>query len=413
MAEQDTLPPTTTEGATEQDAPAFDAFTHGLEDDDAPADLIDPTKSPESADPDPTPTPEATEPKAEAPDATDGFTVDSRGVLHRKDGTIASKKEAEAYRAKQAAQAEAPVVEEPPPDPSADTPPVAEEPPKPTNAPWKPNLYGQEVEVLQGALTSPDGHLFIPKEQVALATALIARGTKYEEVKQERQKWASEREKLTEPYKAETQALAAILSSTLMDDNWMLQYAIDPEAAKREVSFRLKEAQLELREKFGNLASPEKATPPTQGPELDRYDAEHAARTELDTILNTADYHGLFTDVDRQKVWSALTQAPNLFVLMDNEWKMDVEELHRVVSLYAEAPKREKAVREQQDRERKATEAAKRNANAVPKPTEPPKPAAPKASTPDDPYADKPWENPALDAKDRRALYRKHLGLSA
>lgn len=399
MAEQDTLDPTTTGEATPQDAPEVDVFTAGLDDDEPPpSDLIDPNTSPEAKDApdaDVSEKPEPSEPK-----------TDDKGRLRGPDGKFAKKSEEP--------KPEAPKAEEPPPEMAAvdgEAEKADASPPPPANAPWRPNLYGQEVEVFQGALVSPEGHVFIPKEQVALAQALIARGTKYEEVRQERQRIAAERESMTAPYKAESAALAQVMQDTIFSEEWLLQAAIDPVTAQREIKIRLKEADIAIREQYGQQVK-EHSTPKADAPELDRYDAEHAARTEFDAILNTADFHGLFNDADKQKAWHALTQSPNLFVLMDDGWKLDTDELKRVVALYAEAPKREQAIRAQQEKDRIAKDAAKRNAAAVPKPTDTPKPAPKAAPTnPDDPYAERPWENPALDAKDRKALYRKHLGL--
>jgi hypothetical protein len=390
--EEEVLSPNTTdEGATDSTL-EFDPMTHGLEDEDAPSDLVDPNVSPESD----VPTPEVK--------------VDEKGRVRAQDGKFAKKPEP-----KPTAPPETPEsVPAPDEGPEAATPAPVEDAPK--NQPWRPNVYGQEVELLPGALVSPDGHVFIPKDQAATLQALVARGTKYDEVKQMRQQLAKEREQMTAPLKAETQALAELLSSTLFDDNWMLQYAIDPDAAKREVSYRLREAQLTLREQFGQ-PSVTPPTPPSNGPSapsepLDPYDAELGLTGWLENdILSLPEYHGLFSASDKSAIVSRL-MAVEPFAFVNGGWAIDQMVARQLIDALAEAPKRERAIKAQQEKDRKASEAARRNAAAVPKPTEPAKAApTPKAATPNDDYADQPWNNPALDRHERAALYRKHLGV--
>lgn len=175
MAGDEELVDPTTTGTSAVDEPSDDPTAsddseavslEGLEDDDE----LPPAPDPD-AEPDAPPAP------------PDGVTVDEKGRWRTADGKFASKqptKEAE-ESVKQEVAALAAVPDAPKADPVV---------------PWKPNIYGQEVELIPGAKFHPEHGLLIPPGQIPNATALMARGTKYDDVKNARQQFAQEREQI-------------------------------------------------------------------------------------------------------------------------------------------------------------------------------------------------------------------------
>lgn len=340
---------------------------------------------------------------AEAPEPPEGVTVDEKGRWRNPDGTFASKQPTK--EAEESVKAEV----------AATPPPPA---PDPNIQPWKPNIYGNEVELIPGAKFHPEHGLLIPVAQLPNATALMARGTKYDEVKQERQRFAQERESLLGAAKFENESLATILMNTLYNEEFRLRAATDWDSAKREVEFALREAQLNLKEKYGGsvLAKPTPDQPPQnqQDPgDLDPYDAELGLRGWITETLSQPAYHGLFTAKEQDALVQRL-MAIGPFAKHEGQWALDTLVASQFVDALADAPRREQA-RKAEEEKRKAAEAAtKRNEAAVPKPTAPPTKRPAKGgksakSTPD--YTDRPWDDPKLSKEERReALRRKVLG---
>lgn len=371
------------ETASEEEAVSFD----GIEPDDALPPEPDPDAEPE---PDAPPTP------------PEGVTVDEKGRWRTADGKFASKQPTPEAAASVEAEVAAQSTAEPPkPDPVV---------------PWKPNIYGQEVELIPGAKFHPEHGLLIPKDQIPNATALMARGTKYDEVKNARAQFAQEKEQLIGAAKYENELMGQILNTTVLNAEWVLQAATDPQWAEREVKTLLREANIALREKYGPSAlaqpAPADAKPTNDPGDLDPYDAEMGLRGWVNETLNTPDYHGLFKDSDRDAIVRRLmTISP--FAKHEGQWALDTLIAQQFIDALAEAPRREQALRAEQEKKQAADAAAKRNANAVPKPTVPPKPAAPakrSAKSPPD-YSEKPWLDPSLSRDEKReALLRSQIG---
>lgn len=396
-----TLDPTTTDDETDlpleptADAPAEpsapDPTTAGLEDD----------------------LPAAPEPlhTGEQPDAkqADGWSKDAMGRWHRPNGTVASKADVEARNAKLATDA-AKAAPTPPPVAAVAPPAQNAAPEAPKNLPWTPNIYGQQQEIVKGALVSPDGHVFIPREQVATATALMARGTKYAEVQHQRQQWAQERETLTAPLKHENGTLHTILSN-MLDGDWLARAAQDPERAKLEVSNALAAIKIEQLEKFGPNAAPPSVPQAAKAPssELDQYEAEQAVREEMQAMLQHEQFRDLWTPAEHDRlVERVMQQAP--FTVHEGQHALDRLALAQLLHLFAEGPRAAKRVRDEYAAREQSTKAALRNtAAATPAPAAPPaaKSAPPAKGAEDATYADKPWENPKLDAEERRDLFYK------
>lgn len=116
-------------------------------------------------------TPEAVAPPTEETPPAE-LTVDDRGRYHRPDGTIASKEEVEAFKAK-GEQA-----------PSVNTPAIAPEsptaPPKAETAatPFRYRAIGQTM-TLEGATEDKDGNVVIPAAQVAVLRQKLAGGEQF------------------------------------------------------------------------------------------------------------------------------------------------------------------------------------------------------------------------------------------
>ena len=300
------------------------------------------------------------------------------------------------------------------PEKADGTPPAPAAPPPSPVVPWKANVYGNETELIPGAKFHPDHGLLIPKDQMGYAQMLMARGTKYDEVKQQRQAWAQEKATLTESAKFENERLADVLQRTAMNPEWVMLAATDPDAATREMQFLLRDAQLTLKEKYGKSAwaNPTPADAPNDPGELDPYDAEMGVRGFLADVLNTPDYHGLFTDAEKDALTARL-MAIEPFAKHEGQWALDTLVARQLIDALAEAPRREKSLREQMAQSTKAQAASRRNAAAVPKPTGQPKAA--KATTPkgNDFPADKPWLDKSKSMEERKHLYAKHMtGLS-
>jgi hypothetical protein len=349
----------------------------------------------------PAPDPDA-EPEPDGPPAPpDGVTVDEKGRWRTADGKFASKQPTPEAAASVQAEVAAQAAEAPKADPIT---------------PWKPNIYGQEVELIPGAKFHPDHGLLIPKDQIPNATALMARGTKYGETQEARQKFAQEREQIVGAAKYENELMGSILNTTVLNAEWVLQAATDPQWAEREIKTMLREANLALKEKYGSsaLAQPAaaEAKPQNDPGELDPYDAELGLRGWINETLNTPEYHGLFKDSERDAmVRRLMTITP--FAKHEGKWALDTLVAQQFIDALAEAPRREQAWRAEQEKKQAADAAAKRNANAVPKPTATPKPAAPakkSAKSPPD-YTEKPWLDPSLSREEKReALMRSTIG---
>lgn len=397
MAGEDELDDLTTTGTSvvadepTDEPPASDdseaVSLEGLEDDDELPPAPDPDAEPEGP-----------------PAPPDGVTVDEKGRWRTADGKFASKqptKEAEESVKQEVAAAEAATQ-------PAKTDPVV---------PWKPNIYGQEMELIPGAKFHPEHGVLIPPAQIGQLTAFLARGTKYDEVKNARQQFAQEKEQIIGAAKYENELMGSILNSTVLNAEWVLQAATDPHWAEREVKTMLREANIALKEKYGSsaLANP---TPPETKPqndpgELDPYDAELGLRGWVNETLNSPDYHGLFRDSDKEAIVRRLmTVSP--FAKHEGQWALDTLIAQQFIDALAEAPRREQALKAEQEKQEAARQAAKRNAAAVPKPTAPPTPPKAKPSkaikSPPD-YSEKPWLDPSLSREEKReALIRSQLG---
>ena len=343
--------------------------------------------------------PPATDPDAEpvVPEPPDGVTVDDKGRWRNPDGKFASKQPTpEAAASVRAEQGSAP-----PTTPVVD--PIV---------PWKANVYGKEVDLIPGARFHPDHGLLIPKEQIGLAQMLMARGTKYDEVKQARQQFAQEKATITEASRFENESLATILQQTSLNPEWIMLAATDPDSANKQLQFMLREAQLDLKEKYGSsqLAKPATAEPPQNDPgELDPYDAESGLRAWLtNDVLTLPEYHGLFSAAEQDAMVRRI-MAVQPFAKHEGQWAIDTLVAQQFVDALAESPRREQARKAQEETQKVATQAAKRNDAAVPKSTAPATKSTPKpkSKTPD--YAEKPWLDPSVSREDKREALRNRV----
>jgi len=149
-----------------------------LSDDLAPDPMDTPSTSPTDSLPAATDPPAVPEPPPEAEarppaDDAEGFKLDALGRLHRPDGTVASKAEAEDYKARH-------------PDVPAVTEPVTtSEPARVEPTPYV--FMGHDAPLIDGALIHPTtGDIFIPAAQRDALERDIMRGRKYEQFRDDR-----------------------------------------------------------------------------------------------------------------------------------------------------------------------------------------------------------------------------------
>lgn len=281
------------------------------------------------------------------------------------------------------------------------------------NRPWTPNIYGKEKPILPGAIDRPGHGIFIPEAQRGTLTALVARGEKWHESvksRQEQEAAITREQQRTAHFES---SFVTILKSTVLNPEWMEWAAKDAgtyETAKMQVETRLEAASVAAAQQFGKIPEKPKdgAVPSTDPP--DQYEAQQAFAEFLDEE---------FPGIDKRAVADALVRENVQLManLPDHGWVIDTRPI-RLAARYIQQQK-------QQSPGPAATPAVdpakERNKAAVPTTAAPKPPAArPKATTaPEDPqndprYADKPWENPALDRETRRALfYSKNLKIRA
>ena len=175
-----------------------------------------------------------------------------------------------------------------------------------------------------------------------------------------------------------------------------------------------REGQIQLKERYGAtaLAQPKPATAPQNDPgDLDPYDAEQGLRGWLASdVLSQPAYHGLFSPAEQDAIMQRL-MAIQPFAKHEGQWSIDTLVAQQFVDALAEAPRREQARKAQEEKDKVATQAAKRNALAVPKPTAPaPKPATkPKTGKQPVDYSEKPWLDPSLSREDKREALRNRV----
>lgn len=281
--------------------------------------------------------------------------------------------------------------------------------PGPAPTPWVANLYGQDAEPIPGALYKPGHGVFVPETQLGALTALVARGSKYEEFRRERQEAARQVEQAVAPVEFEAKTLAGIVAQFLQP-TFYEQFGLTPDLAQpyiQELQFRLREAALERREKFGTAQAIRQTTGPVQA-ELDPYDAQATVRAEVAEVVRQADYHGLFSDADVQALGSRLT-ALNPFVQDESgNWYLDRQVVTEAIALAAEPKRAFVRERQAQQAKQQASTAADRNrrvtGTATPAKLKPTAPAKP------DTFSGDPWDNPALSKEERRALWLKAHG---
>ncbi len=282
-----------------------------------------------------------------------------------------------------------------------------EPPPVPKPEPWKANIYGKEMEAIPGVLKNAAGDLFIPSAQVGLLNQKLAHATKYPEVQQMRQERAKEREQYAKRETFQGEKFAEIVGATLMNPEWVAWAAANEQnfaTARLQFETRLQAAQVEMARQFGALPEikGEASAPP-----LDVYEGEAAVTGLLDELLAAPDYHGLTADDKRAVMQTLRDRDVPLFQHPEQGWLLDERPVRALLDARRAARGTTPPAKAAPP---KAEQAARRNANAVPKPTEPakpaPKPAAAKA-------ADKPWENPDLSFAEKQKLWRKAKGFGA
>lgn len=273
--------------------------------------------------------------------------------------------------------------------------------------PFRANIYGKDVEAIPGALTNANGDVFIPAAQVGLLNQRLAHATKYPEVQQMRQERAKERQTYAKREEFQGQKFAEIMAATLLNPEWMTWAAQSEQnfaTAQLQIKTRLEAAQVEMARQFGALPTTKEEA---SAPPLDLYEGEAAVTSLLDELLASSDYHGLTAD-DKQAVMQTLRQrdVPLFHLHPEQGWLLD----ERPVRALLDARRASRSTTPAKPATPpKAEQAARRNANAVPKPTVPAKPA-PKPDAPKDKYADKPWDNPGLSFAEKQKLWRKAKG---
>lgn len=381
MASSVTPEPTTTAGSEEVYVADIDQQDH----DDALS-AGDITETPEltGTETDPGVAPEGSQPPT-------GVTLDAEGRWRTADGKFAAQQPSkEAAAAVKAASAPAPAKAAP-------------------NGPWKPNIYGTEKEVFKGALRSPEGHVFIPRDQVGSLTALVARGEKYADVQTLRQDQAKSREEFRlkeEGYLKriafEGEEFTKILTGTLLDGDWLAAASQNPHMAIQQVRLMLQEANLTSKEQFGPLAKPTPAEAPAPEP-LDRYEGEGAITTFLSELAGTPDYQGKWQITDTDAILATLRQhdVPLFFYDEKQGWMLDERPVQMAVASHWKARPAPKVT---------TPTPANRNAAAIPATPAAPAASPKKPSADKDPYVERPWENPELSFHKRRELWRKNQG---
>jgi hypothetical protein len=286
--------------------------------------------------------------------------------------------------------------------------PAPEAPVEPPPVAWRANLYGQDAEPIPGALYKPGIGVLVPEAHIGTLTALVARGSKYEEFKRERQSAAKAIEQAVAPVQFEAQALAEVVSQFLSPD-FYAQLGLTPDLAEpyiKDLQFRLREKALERREKFGPGGA-RATTAPTDEATLDPYDAQATIGAEVTDLLQHPDYHGVFSAADVQAIGRRLT-ALNPFVQdAEGQWYLDREAVKAAVELAAE-PRRVALKERQANATRQQVQAvAQRNAKVTGQTTPAARPAAaPKPAAPPS-WDGEPWENPALSREEKREAWLK------
>lgn len=352
--------------------------------------------------------------EAVTPEA-DGWKKDSMNRWHRRDGTVASKAEVAEREKRLAEQGPDGAIAANAEKANAEAPALL-----PPSA-WRPNVYGQEVELIPGALQSPDGDVFIPRGMVAQATALMARGTKYDEVRQWRQQAAAERDKAVGPLREENAHLRTILEN-IRKPEILASWGLTDPASLQLMSLEIENALLSGPRPTPGPASQPPAAAQEQYPdagELDQYDAQQAVNEELADLLATPDFKDVFTPAQVQELAKFVISAYP-FTQIQGQHVLDRVALAQLVSLRAETPRAVRAARaawETSHRQQQVVATAGRRNAAATSPsvaanTTPPRPApaaAAAASGADDPaYADQPWTNPALSREQKRDLFYQH-----
>jgi len=382
-APKDELEPTTTatdtvvEPTEIDDTPAYDPMTEGLEEeiDDAPA----------PAEPD-------------APEIPEGVTADAEGRWRTADGKFSAKQPNEAAKASVEAA-------------MAPPPPPPEEPPRT----WTANLYGAEKQPFgDGALYKPGVGVLIREEHVGRLQQMIAHAEKYPDLQTLRQERAKERETFASRETFAGEKFGEVLHQTLLSPDWMTWATSSPEnyqTAQMQVRLQLEKAQLESTQKFGPLPTTTPAETSSEG-ELDRYEAQQAFDSYVTELLAHPSYQGVLSAADKPYIVQALreTDVP-LFHNTAEGWQLDERPIAMVAKLRADAIRAARTTTKEQP---KAEAVTRRNDAAVPKPTAPaiPAPKPKDKAKPVDKYAEKPWENPDLDFRERKTLFNKAKGFS-